>query len=87
MAGCLCPDGVLCCPTVVDLEEKLHRSEMDRRNSLQRAQLLETQLQSVRGELADTLCHLQELRSVLQRTQLDAEEREAAMERLAAELR
>ncbi|KAJ8406323.1 hypothetical protein AAFF_G00305540 [Aldrovandia affinis] len=72
---------------VMDLEEKLHRSEMDRRNSLQRAQLLEGQLQTVRGELAGTLDHLQELRDVLQRTQLTAEEREAAMEKLAEELR
>lgn len=72
---------------MVDLEEQLHRSEMDRRNSLQRAQVLESQLQAVRGELAGTLDHLQELRSVLQRTQLTVEERDAAIDKLAEELR
>lgn len=71
----------------MDLEEKLHRSEMDRRNSLQRAQLLEGQLQEVRGELSDTLGHLEELRDVLQRTQLTSDQRQAAIDKLAAELR
>ncbi|XP_056329051.1 coiled-coil domain-containing protein 18 [Danio aesculapii] len=72
---------------VMDLEEKLHRSEMDRRNSLQRAQLLEGQLKEVRGELADTLDHLQELSDVLQHTQLTSDQRQAAIDKLAAELR
>lgn len=72
---------------VIDLEEKLHRSEMDRRNSLQRAQLLEGQLKEVRGELADTLDHLQELSDVLQHTQLTSDQRQAAIDKLAAELR
>lgn len=76
----------LCVP-VMDLEEKLHRSETDRRNSLQRAQLMEGQLQEVRGELTDTLDHLQELRDVLQRTQLSSDQRQAAIDKLAAELR
>lgn len=75
------------CVSVMDLEEKLHRSEMDRRNSLQRAQLLEGQLQEVRGELADTLDHLQELRDLLQRTQLTSDQQQATIDRLAAELR
>uniref|UniRef100_A0A3B1JAK3 Coiled-coil domain containing 18 n=1 Tax=Astyanax mexicanus TaxID=7994 RepID=A0A3B1JAK3_ASTMX len=69
-----------------DLEEKLHRSEMDRRNSLQRAQLLEGQMQTVRGELVDTMDHLQELRDVLQRTQLTSEQRQTTIDQLAAEL-
>ncbi|XP_051983885.1 coiled-coil domain-containing protein 18-like isoform X1 [Xyrauchen texanus] len=73
--------------TVIDLEEKLHRTEMDRRNSLQRAELLKGQLQEVRGELSDTLDHLQELRDVLQRTQLTSDQRQAAIDKLAAELR
>lgn len=71
----------------MDLEEKLHRSEMDRRNSLQRAQLLEGQLQEVRGELSDTLGHLEELRDVLQRTQLTSDQQQAAIDKLATELR
>lgn len=74
------------CP-VLDLEEKLHRSEMDRRNSLQRAQLLEEQLHTVRGELTDTLGHLEELRDVLQRTQLTTDQQQAAIHQLTAELR
>ncbi|XP_046731837.1 coiled-coil domain-containing protein 18 isoform X2 [Silurus meridionalis] len=72
---------------VLDLEEKLHRSEMDRRNSLQKAHLLEEQLSTVRGELADTLGHLEELRDVLQRTQLTADQRHNTIQQLTAELR
>ncbi len=75
------------CVSVMDLEEKLHHSEMDRRNSLQRAQLLEGQLQEVRGELAGTLDHLQELKDLLQRTQLTSDQQQAAIDKLAAELR
>ncbi len=75
------------CVSVMDLEEKLHRSEMDRRNSLQQAQLLGGQLQEVRGELADTLDHLQELRDLLQQTQLTSDQQQAAIDKLAAELR
>lgn len=70
-----------------DLEEKVQRSKRDRRNSLHRTQLLETQMKTVRGELVDTLDHLQELRNVLRRSQQQAEERKAAMEKLATELR
>ncbi|KPP59770.1 coiled-coil domain-containing protein 18-like [Scleropages formosus] len=72
---------------VLDLEEKVHRSKRDRRNSLHRTQLLESQMKTVRGELADTLDHLQFLRNVLRRTQQNAEARKAAMDKLAAELR
>lgn len=75
------------CVSVMDLEEKLHRSEMDRRNSLQQAQLMEGQLQEVRGELADTLDHLQELRDLLQQTQLTSDQQQASIDKLAAELR
>lgn len=71
----------------MDLEEKLHRSEMDRRNSLQRAHLLEEQLNTVRGELTDTLGHLEELRDVLQRTQLTADQQQATIHQLTTELR
>lgn len=60
---------------------------MDRRNSLQRAQMLEGQLQEVRGDLVDTLDHLQELRDLLQRTQLTSDQQQAAIDKLAAELR
>lgn len=73
--------------TVLDLEEKLHRSEMDRRNSLQRAQLLEEQLNAVRGELTDTLGHLEELRDVLQKTQFTADQQQTTIQQLTAELR
>ncbi|KAL4635458.1 coiled-coil domain-containing protein 18-like [Arapaima gigas] len=72
---------------VLDLEEKVHRSKRDRRNSLHRTQLLESQMKTVRGELADTLDHLQLLRNVLRRSQENAEARKAAMDKLAAELR
>ncbi|XP_035384414.1 coiled-coil domain-containing protein 18 isoform X2 [Electrophorus electricus] len=72
---------------VNDLEEKLHCSEMDRRNSLQRAQLLEDQLQVVRGELAGTLDHLQQLQDVLQRTQLTADQQQQSIDQLTAKLR
>lgn len=73
--------------SVLDLEEKLHRSEMDRRNSLQRAYLLEEQLNTVRGELTNTLGHLEELRDVLQRTQLTANQQQETIHQLTDELR
>lgn len=44
-------------------------------------------MKTVRGELVDTLDHLQALRDVLRRSQQKAEERQAAMEKLNAELR
>ncbi|XP_028974833.2 coiled-coil domain-containing protein 18 isoform X1 [Esox lucius] len=72
---------------VVDLEEKLHLCEQDRRNSVQRAAALEGQLQGVRGEMHDTLENLQELKDLLQRTQVTADERQVSLERLSAELR
>ncbi|KAL0966688.1 hypothetical protein UPYG_G00298450 [Umbra pygmaea] len=72
---------------VLDLEAKLHCSEQDRLNSVQQAEVLEGQLQAVRSELHDTLGTLQELRDLLQRTQLTAEEREISLEKLSAELR
>ncbi|XP_051563615.1 coiled-coil domain-containing protein 18-like [Myxocyprinus asiaticus] len=72
---------------VSDLEEKVQRSKRDRRNSLHRTQLLESQMKTVRGELVGTLDHLQELRNILQRSQQNAKEREAAMQKLKAGLR
>ncbi|XP_056606721.1 coiled-coil domain-containing protein 18 [Triplophysa dalaica] len=72
---------------VTDLEEKVQRSRRERRNSLHRTQLLETQMKTVHGELIGTLDHLQELRNKLRRTQQNAEEREAAMQKLATGLR
>ncbi|KAJ8418553.1 hypothetical protein AAFF_G00000520 [Aldrovandia affinis] len=72
---------------VLDLEEKVQRSKRDRRNSLHRTMLLESQMKTVRGELVDTLDQLQELRNVLRRSQQNAEERKVAMEKLAAGLR
>lgn len=72
---------------VSELEEKVQRSKRDRRNSLHRTQLLESQMKTVRGELVDTLDHLQALRDKLHRSQQKAEERKAAMEKLTAELR
>lgn len=72
---------------VVDLEEKLHRCEADKLNCVQQVQILEGQLQMVRGELGDTLKQLQELRDVLQRTQTIADERHASMEKLTVQLR
>lgn len=49
--------------------------------------MLEEQLQVVRGELADTLEQLQELRDVLQRTQSIADERQTSLEKLTVQLR
>ncbi|MCI4375485.1 hypothetical protein PGIGA_G00109970 [Pangasianodon gigas] len=72
---------------VSELEEKVQRSKRERRNSLHRTQLLESQMKTVRGELVDTLDHLQALRDILRRSQQKAEERQAAMEKLNAELR
>ncbi|XP_062852606.1 coiled-coil domain-containing protein 18 isoform X2 [Trichomycterus rosablanca] len=72
---------------VSELEEKVQRSKRERRNSLHRTQLLESQMKTVRGELVDTLDHLQALRDVLRRSQQKAEERQAAMEKLTSELR
>ncbi|XP_036425372.1 coiled-coil domain-containing protein 18 [Colossoma macropomum] len=81
-------DKKACGDTMVsELEEKVQRSKRDRRNSLHRTQLLESQMKTVRGELVDTLDHLQALRDKLRRSQEKAEERKAAMERLTAELR
>ncbi len=72
---------------VSDLEQKVQRSKRDRRHSLHRTQLLESQMKTVRGELVGTLDHLQELRNILRRSQQNAEDREAAMQKLAAGLR
>lgn len=72
---------------MVDLEETLHRCEADKLNCVRRAQMLEGQLQVVRGELSDTLEQLQELRDVLQRTQTTSDERQASVEKLTVQLR
>lgn len=71
----------------MDLEEKLHCCEADRLNCVHRAQILEEQLQAVRGELAETLEQLRELRDVLQITQTIADERRASVEKLTVQLR
>lgn len=73
--------------SVEDLEEKVRSSRRYRRNSLHHTQMLESQMKTVKGELVGTLDHLQELRNVLRRSQQKAEERKAAMEKLAAGLR
>ncbi|TWW57476.1 uncharacterized protein si:ch73-389b16.1 [Takifugu flavidus] len=72
---------------VEDLEEKVRSSRRYRRNSLHHTQMLESQMKTVKGELVGTLDHLQELRNVLRRSQQKAEERKAAMEKLAAGMR
>ncbi|XP_040926592.1 uncharacterized protein si:ch73-389b16.1 [Betta splendens] len=72
---------------VENLEEKVRSSRRYRRNSLHHTQMLESQMKTVKGELVGTLDHLQQLRSVLRRSQQKAEERKAAMEKLAAGLR
>ncbi|XP_064848409.1 uncharacterized protein LOC135558497 [Oncorhynchus masou masou] len=72
--------------TVVDLEEKLHCCEEDRQTSVQHVKDLEGQLQEVRDEMHDTLEKLQELRDLLQVTQLGADERQISLEKLSAEL-
>lgn len=72
---------------VEDLEEKVRSSRRIRRNSLHHTQMLESQMKTVKGELVGTLDHLQELRNVLRRSQQKAEERKAAMEKLAAGMR
>ncbi|XP_061680708.1 uncharacterized protein si:ch73-389b16.1 isoform X2 [Syngnathoides biaculeatus] len=69
-----------------DLEEKVRSSRRHRRNSLHHTQMLESQMKTVKGELEGTLDHLQELRDVLRRSQQKAEERKAAMEKMAAGL-
>lgn len=71
----------------VDLEEALHRCEADKLNCVQRVQILQGQLQAVRGELAGTLEQLQELRDVLQRTQTIADERQTSVDKLTVQLR
>uniref|UniRef100_A0A3Q3JLE8 Uncharacterized protein n=1 Tax=Monopterus albus TaxID=43700 RepID=A0A3Q3JLE8_MONAL len=70
-----------------DLEERLRSSIRHRRHSLHHTQMLESQMKTLKSELVDTLDHLQELRDVLRRLQQKAEERKAAMEKLAAGLR
>lgn len=72
---------------VADLEEKLHRCEADQLNCAQRVQILDGQLQGVRGELADTLEQLEKLKDVLQITQTIADERQASVEKLTVQLR
>lgn len=54
---------------------------------MQRVKDLEGQLWEVRDEMHDTLEKLQELRDLLQRTQLSADERQISLEKLSAELR
>ncbi|CAB1324069.1 unnamed protein product [Coregonus sp. 'balchen'] len=70
--------------TIWDLEEKVRFTRKDRRNSLHRTQLLESQMKTVKGELVDTLDHLQELRDRLRRSQANAEQRKVDMEKLQA---
>ncbi|XP_010870378.1 tropomyosin [Esox lucius] len=72
---------------VQDLEERVRFTRRDRRNSLHRTQLLESQMKTVKGELVDTLDHLQELRNRLKRSQANAEQRKADMEKLQAGMR
>ncbi|XP_029563565.1 coiled-coil domain-containing protein 18 isoform X1 [Salmo trutta] len=72
---------------VQDLEEKVRFTRKDRRNSLHRTQLLESQMKTVKGELVDTLDHLQELRDRLRCSQANAEQRKVAMEKLQAGMR
>ncbi|KAJ7986406.1 hypothetical protein DPEC_G00339570 [Dallia pectoralis] len=69
---------------VQDLEDKVRFTRRDRRNSLHRTQLLESQMKTVKGELVDTLDHLQELRDRLKRSQANAEQRTVDMENLQA---
>lgn len=64
----------------------MRSTQQHRRNSLHHTQMLETQMKTVKGELALKLDHLQQLRNVLRRSQQKAEERKAAMEKLAADL-
>lgn len=73
--------------SVQDLEEKVCFTRKDRRNSLHRTQLLESQMKTVKGELVDTLDHLQELRDRLRRSQANAEQRKVDMEKLQAGMR
>ncbi|XP_031641622.1 coiled-coil domain-containing protein 18 [Oncorhynchus kisutch] len=73
--------------SVRDLEEKVRFTRKDRRNSLHCAQLLESQMKTVKGELVDTLDHLQELRDRLRRSQANAEQRKVDMEKLQAGMR
>lgn len=78
----------LCLPSAAaDLEDALHRCETDKLNNMKRVQMLEGQLQAVRGELADTLEQLQELRDVLQRTQTIADDRQTSVDKLTVQLR
>ncbi|XP_021455199.1 uncharacterized protein si:ch73-389b16.1 [Oncorhynchus nerka] len=72
---------------VQDLEDKVRFTRRDRRNSLHRTQLLESQMKTVKGELVDTLDHLQELRDRLRRSQANAEQRKVDMEKLQAGMR
>lgn len=81
---CVCVRSII---AVEDLEEKVRSSRRHRRSSLHHTQMLESQMKTVRGELVGTLDHLQELRNVLRRSQQKAEERQAAMEKLAAGMR
>uniref|UniRef100_A0A3P8VK30 Si:ch73-389b16.1 n=1 Tax=Cynoglossus semilaevis TaxID=244447 RepID=A0A3P8VK30_CYNSE len=79
-------DTAGCQENMEDLEEKVRSTQQYRRNSLHHTQMLETQMKTVKGELALKLDHLQQLRNVLRRSQQKAEERKAAMEKLAADL-
>ncbi|XP_071202064.1 coiled-coil domain-containing protein 18-like isoform X1 [Salvelinus alpinus] len=72
---------------VQDLEEKVRLTRKDRRSSLHRTQLLESQMKTVKGELVDTLDHLQELRDRLRCSQANAEQRKVDMEKLQAGMR
>lgn len=83
----VCQSGFWLLIAVEDLEEKVRSSRRYRRNSLHHTQMLESQMKTVKGELVGTLDHLQQLRNVLRRSQQKAEERKAAMEKLAAGLR
>ena len=69
------------------LEEKLQRRELNECDSVQRTEALEQQLQVMRAEFANTLQHLEELRTVFQHTHLTSQQQQADMEKLSAALR
>lgn len=70
-----------------DLEENLHQTELDRRNSVQKTQESDNQLKNMYKELQDTLDQLKELREILQKAQNTIDEKNYTNDELTNELR
>uniref|UniRef100_A0A4W3HIY4 Coiled-coil domain containing 18 n=1 Tax=Callorhinchus milii TaxID=7868 RepID=A0A4W3HIY4_CALMI len=70
-----------------EILKRLHKTEAERKNSLQQNQEMDLHLKNMRGELQGTLNQLQELRDVLQKAQNSIDDKNDTIEQLTTEFR